>query len=516
MATTLKDYPILRLAIPLSTGIFFARTFHPYFSMEWMLGLMIVLVFFLGVCIYLQSFRYRWCFGVLLFLFFFCVGSFRMACQWNRVNVDWPEDGQTYVGIVIEPPVEKRKSIGCKVTLYGGQSVTLYLAKDSFSHNVAMGDRLMFYVRMKKLSNEGLSFDYASYLLCKGISGTGYVPSNYWKIMENPVPLSLKQKALLVREKIVNRYKQWGIREGQLSVLSALTVGNKSDLTDEVRDTYSMAGISHVLALSGMHIGFLWMMIGGVLKPLDRNGLRWMKWCISTILLWVFAFIAGLEASVVRAVLMCMLMELGRLLGNGTLSINSLAIAAFFMLLYNPFYLYDVGFQLSFLAVLSILLFYNRFYKLCPFRFIALRYVWSVVSVSVAAQIGTAPLVMYYFSNFSAYFLLANIGVALLVPCIIYMAMAAMVFSSLPWLHRWLIVVLDKTVETLNDFAGWISVLPYASLSVVNLHQIEVWGLYLLLGVTWLYVMKRKRKIFITLLAVVASWLALHCCLILK
>lgn len=516
MTTTLKDYPILRLAIPLSTGIFFARTFHPYFSMEWMMGLMVAFVFFLGICIHGHSFKYRWCFGILLFSFFFFVGAFRMTYQCNKVNVDWSENKQTYVGTVMEPPVEKPQSIWCKMALYGGQRVYLYLAKDSLAQSLAMGDRLMFHARIRKPSNEGLSFDYASYLLGKGISGTGYVPTDSWSRMEGIASLSLKQKALLIREKIVDRYKEWGIKEEQLPVLSALTVGDKVDLSDEVRASYSTAGISHVLALSGMHIGFLWMMVGFLLKPLERKKLQWLKWCISTALLWTFAFVAGLETSVVRAVLMCMLMEFGPLLGYPSLTINTLSIAAFFMLLYRPFYLFDVGFQLSFLAVLSILLFYERLFSLCSSRSPILRCVWSVVSVSIAAQLGTAPLIMYYFYNFSAYFLLANIGVALLVPCVIYIALASMVFAFFPWLHRWLIVVLDKMVGVLNDFAGWISTLPYASLSVVTLHQIEVWGLYLLLGVTGWYFMTRKRRIFIALLVAIASWLALHCCLVLK
>lgn len=201
MTTTLKDYPILRLAIPLSTGIFFARTFHPYFSMEWMMGLMVAFVFFLGICIHGHSFKYRWCFGILLFFFFFFVGAFCMTYQWNKVNVDWSENKQTYVGTVMEPPVEKPQSIWCKMALYGGQRVYLYLAKDSLAQSLAMGDRLMFHAKIRKPSNEGLSFDYASYLLGKGISGTGYVPADSWSRMEGITSLSLKQKAILIREK---------------------------------------------------------------------------------------------------------------------------------------------------------------------------------------------------------------------------------------------------------------------------------------------------------------------------
>ena len=512
----ISNYPILRLAIPLSTGIFLAWNFQLFLSIKWLLIGIIILILLIGVLLHLRSFRFRWCFGMLLWVLFLFVGASRMIYQLDKVHMVFPDSKQSYLGTIMEPPVEKPKSIWCKVSLYEGQSVYLYLAKDSLAKSLIMGDRLIFHAQLRKPSNEGLSFDYASYLLCKGVSGTAYVPTNYWTRMQEAALLTWKQKALLVREKIVNRYKGWGIGEKQLPVLSALTIGYKADLSDEIRDSYSVAGISHVLALSGMHIGFLWMMIGFLLKPLDKKGLQWIKWMISSCLLWMFAFVTGLEASVVRAVIMCMLMEFGRVLGNRTLSINTLAIAAFSMLLYNPFYLYDVGFQLSFLAVLFILLFYNRFDVFCPFRRLFFRKVWSILSVSMAAQLGTAPLIMVYFSNFSVYFLLANLGVALLVPCIIYTAFASMALYCLPWLHQWMIMLLDKMMEALNDFAGWISGLPCASLSVVNLRQIEVWGLYLLLGVAWRYSITRKRRSFIVLLASIAAWLALHCCLILK
>lgn len=513
---TYSNYPILRLAIPLATGIFFARTFHPYFPLEEVRSCIVVLILLSSVFIRLHSFRFRWCFGALIFLLFFFIGVFRMSYQWKQIHVDWPAEKQTYVGTIMEPPMAKPKSIWCKVALYEGKNAYLYLAKDSLAQTIRMGDRLLFHTQIKKPSNDGLPFDYASYLWGKGISGTGYVPSGYWSKMENSASLSLKQKAMLVRGRIVEMYRKWGVGEKQLPVLSALTVGYKADLSDDVRNDYSVAGISHVLALSGMHIGFLWIMIGLLLKPLDRKGLRWVKWSLSTCLLWAFAFIAGLEASVVRAVIMCMLLEFGRLLGTPSLSLNTLAIAAFFMLLYHPFYLYDVGFQLSFLAVLSILLFYRPIFAMCPSHRSFVRSVWGVMSVSMAAQLGTAPLVMYYFSNFSLYFLLANLGVAWLVPCIIYTAFASMIWVVIPCVHRWMVVILDGMVQMLNGFAGWISGLPYASLSVVNLHQAEVWGLYLLLGMAGWYAVVRKRRAFIALLASIAGWLALHCCLILK
>lgn len=511
----LTAYPILRLSIPLAAGIFFMESCSfpiPYWGWA---GMMLATCIALGICIRGRNFRYRWWFGVGTFLLFFLIGAFRMQCRWQHVHVDWPDESRTYRGVVMEPPIEKPKSIQCKMALYDRQNIVLYLAKDSFAQTVEMGDPLVFHAQVKAPSNEGVAFDYASYLLHKGISGTAYVPAGYSKKGNGPKEWTIKRKALAIRERIVELYRSWGVGEKQLPVLSALTVGYKADLSEEVREAYSVAGISHVLALSGMHIGFLWLLLSVLLKPLEKGKvLRIVRWLLSVGLLWAFAFIAGLEASVVRAVIMCMLMELGKLSGSKPLSLNTLAVAAFFMLLYNPSCLYDVGFQLSFLAVLAILIFYDPLNSLCPFRIRALRGVWSVMSVSMAAQIGTAPLVMYYFSNFSVYFLLANLGVAWLVPCIIYTAFASMLLGVLPEVRQWIVWMLDKMVMALNELAEWVSGLPYASLSSIKLHQMEVWGLYVLLGgIVW-YVKVRSRKAFIVLLAMVALWLGGHCVLL--
>ena len=184
------------------------------------------------------------------------------------------------------------------------------------------------------------------------------------------------------------------------------------------------------------------------------------------------------------------------------------------MLLYNPFYLYDVSFQLSFMAVLSIVLLYPFFQKKCPSENRWARSAWDVMAISVAAQIGTAPLIMYYFSNFSLYFLLANVGVALLVPCIIYTAFVTMALVLVPWLQAWGIALLDKEVCLLNAWAMWISSWPGASSVSFALTKVDVWGLYLSMGALLWLLSTRKRKAVITLLAIIAGWMGLHCCLL--
>lgn len=511
---SIQTYPILRLAIPLAIGVFFAGTFPDSLPFGVYIGGILGIFVLLGWLMFSKRYDSRWMFGGGIFLLFFLIGGLRMSHQWQQVNKVWPEEKRIYQGVIQEIPEGKPKSIQCKTMLSDGQNVVLYLAKDSFSTTLAMGDRLWVYAQIRPPVNTGFTgtFDYASYLLHKGVSGTSYVPSGSWMKSGQSSALTWKQRALQVRQQIVDKYKEWGIGEDQLPVLSALTVGFKGELSDDVRETYAVAGIAHVLALSGMHIGFLWMLISVLLRPLGSSFfMRIIRWVLATFSLWAFAFIAGLEASVVRAVVMCMLMELGRLSGGKALSLNTLAIAALFMLLYNPSYLFDVSFQLSFLAVLFILLFYPLLSRACPSRRRWVRAIWNVMAVSIAAQVGTAPLVMYYFHNFSVYFLLGNLVVALWVPCIIYTALGTMVLSFLPFLQGWGIRLLDGLVAMLNAFAEWISQLPGASLISFHPRQVDVWGAYLLMAVGLWYILTRKRKAILVFMGCMAGWLGLHC-----
>lgn len=245
-----------------------------------------------------------------------------------------------------------------------------------------------------------------------------------------------RQQALLVRELVVRRYEEWGLDGDVLAVVSALTVGDKSDLTPELKATYSASGASHVLALSGLHIGILAGILTLLLYPLRLFPLgRSLTGVLTVLLLWAFAFLSGLSASVVRAVTMFSLYVGASFFLEGRFSgFLSLSLAAFLMLLYRPFYLFDVSFQLSFLAVWGILLFYPVFSGWLPAGCRRIRWLWNTLSVSMAAQLGTLPFVLFYFGAFPTYFLLANLLVTPLAVCILGSSLAALAFERIPWM----------------------------------------------------------------------------------
>lgn len=512
----MKTYPIFRLTIFMAAGILFSNTFFTEIGVGLIVGLMLVLLVLFLVWRN-RSYDTRWIFGAGVSVFMFLVGMTLSESAWRKVKVCWPSDRKAYRAVVQEPVQERARTyrIAADVT---GKDVWLYLPKDSLSASLLPGDELMIYASMEAPRNraDSLTFDYARYLYYKGISGTAYVSSDSWRKTESRPMGDWKTEALRLREWIIGKYRQWGVGEEQLPVLSALTLGYKNQLEDETRETYSVAGISHVLALSGMHIGIIWILLDFLLRPLLRMRLRWVKGICVVGALWTFAFVVGLEASVVRAVIMCMLMEIGRLSGYQSFSLNTLSIAALGMLLYWPFYLFDVGFQLSFVAVASILLLYPFFNGIFTFKNRIGRWTWRILSVSLAAQLGTAPWVMYYFSYFSVYFLLTNGVVALLVPFIIYGALLMMLTAWLPGVQSYVVEGVNGMVALLNGLAEWTSTLPYATFSLSVLKPVEIVLFYLVLG-AWVMLAKTRSRIWlIRSLALCVCLLGFHLFLLLR
>ena len=505
---------MFRLTISLVAGIFLSDCFFqgtlPVFAFG--MGALICLI---GMTVLLKwrNYCFRWLFGSMAFMFLFCIGALCVQHKWETVNYEWASGENVYQGVLVDAPQEKAKTYLCKLQVNKkasekglipvNRTVLVYIMKDSLSGNLRCGDHLNFYARiaMPEKAEVPGEFDYATYLFRQQISGTAVVFPGYWQWTGKRAPLTWKQQSDVWREKILDCYRNWGFSGDSFAVLSALTVGYKEELSDDLRATYQMVGVSHILALSGMHVAVLWGLLCWILRPLDKNRLlRWVKCCMIIGLLWGFAFLVGLPASVIRAVVMCMLMTMARAACERALSLNTLAIAAFFMLLYNPFYLFDTGFQLSFLAVFSILLIYPVIFRCWPVHQPVLRYIWSIVAVSLAAQLGTFPVVIYYFAHFPVYFLPANLIVAPLVLIIIYGAVAAFVLSPFTILHIWVVKGLDGLLWLLNNSMQWVEHLPMSHAGNVHFSLLQVGILYALLFMVLAYLLHPLRKLMIAVL----------------
>lgn len=264
-----------------------------------------------------------------------------------------------------------------------------------------------------------------------------------------------RQYFLNQRSRLLQRLESAGLTTDTYAVVAAMALGDKSALTHDLKDTYSRTGASHVLALSGLHLGIIYTLLSMLVV-----GRRWqtVTQVIMIISIWAFVFLVGMPTSVVRAAVMLTVYALLALGHRRRMSVNTLAFTAIAMLLVSPRALFDVGFQMSFMAVFCILLFVPLFLRPVSARYLMThrlaRWLLSMVAVSVAAQIGVAPLIAYYFGRFSCYFLLTNFIVIPAATAILYLTLATLLLPPLGIVLSWVVTGLNATLLYIAAMPG--------------------------------------------------------------
>ena len=284
------------------------------------------------------------------------------------------------------------------------------------------------------------------------------------------------------RAKLLERLKEDGMEGDAYAVVAAMALGDKSALTKELKNVYSVTGASHVLALSGLHLGIIYTLISFLIV-----GRRWQTvsqlFCILSI--WAFVFLVGMSVSVVRSAIMLTVYALLSLGHRDKMSVNTLAFAAMVMLLVNPRSLFDIGFQMSFVAVLSILLWLPVFMGVFSERFLMehrwVKWCWGMVAVSVAAQTGVAPLIAYYFGRFSSYFLLTNFIVIPAATLILYLSLVVLLIPRLAYLLIYIVTKLDAVLAYITTIPGASIDGLHPTLLQVSMVYVIILAVYLLL-----------------------------------
>lgn len=433
----------------------------------------------------------RWLFWFFANAFFLVVGLGLTTSGLNRTHYSFPDKDAAYRVVITSHADVRERSVRCTADVISGydslsfpvgREVLLYFPPDSASAALKRGDEILFYGRLALPTNNGNpdEFDYPRYLLRKGVSASGFVPAGRWQPVSRSAATTWREVALHCRDSILNYYRSLGFTDEEFGILSALTVGYKEELGEEIRESFSVSGVSHVLALSGLHVGIIFGILFLLLRGVMGNS-RWavvLRVLIIMLFLWTFAFVTGLSASVVRAVLMCSLTLLASIRSGSVLTVQSLSTAALLMLLYAPCWLFDVGFQLSFIAVLGIAMFQPGLHGVWPVTNPVLKYFWGIITVSVSAQVAVAPLVVFYFSRFSTHFLLTNILVVQVVSFIIYGAVCLLLLSPFAWLQQLLVAVVQLLIRWMLLAVRWVEQLPFASIDGLWLGPWEVLLLY--------------------------------------
>ncbi len=513
-------YPLFRLSVALATGIFLSDVFALDGTYLYALCFVFVLSVLLSSIFYFsKTYRIRFLFGISVSLSFLLLGGILFVISLENIHHEWDSDKAVYVASVCDIPRVKGKTIQATVNVEKvkdvatgswkpvNKQILLYWMPDSMQPPLQCGDRMCFraHVGMPMSDADFTGFDYGQYLQRQGISGTAIVYSGYWRKLLQPSTPTFKMQALMLREQIVKKFRTWSLEDDVLAIISALTVGDKSKLTREIKATYNAAGVSHILALSGLHIGILSMILSWLFYPLRRVcGGKWIASFLIVGLLWGFAFLSGLSPSVIRAVTMFSAYVVASIFSEDRFSgFSALTLTAFIMLIYQPMYLFDVGFQLSFMAVLGIFLFYPLIDSLFVVRNKIVAYLWNIISLSLAAQLATLPLILYYFGTFPVYFLLSNLVVAPIAVFILSATLLALALGVFPVAANFVVQGLDFAVRTLNEVMEQIQHWSGAQITSVYLSVWQAWLLAVAIVTLWRYVVCRSaRRLIVFLLTV--------------
>ena len=484
------EAPLLRLAVCLMAGVVVGDVVGGGNWLLWLLAAVVMGTLLLWRYAVLQSVAIAVCFVLL--------GWLLVQRQEASLRLSWPEGEVVYEAVVLTDPVEKPKTMAVDILLTGNKrKLKCYLYKDNRSRSLRVGDGLRIQSRIRPNSQWRRGpFDYKTYLEVHGFSGQTFVSSWKWRKAQISLrSLSRLERTRLyflkLRCRLLARITAESADRDALAVVTAMALGDKSALSRELKDTYAVAGASHVLALSGLHLGIIYTLLSFLIV-----GRRWhtVSQILIILAIWAFVFLVGMTTSVVRSATMLTAYVLLSLGHRDRMSVNTLAFTAMLVLLFSPMSLFDVGFQMSYLSVFSILLFVplaeGLFSQGWLMEHRIVHWLWALAAVSLAAQIGVAPLTAYYFGRLPVWFLLTNFIVIPAATFILWLSPVVLVFPSLANLLLYI-------VSGLNALLSAVATLPGASISGLHPTKLQTTMTYVVIVVCYLLAfrfLQRRRN----------------------
>lgn len=497
---SIHEAPLIRIIVPFIIGILFQLEFAVEISFLLTIGLSFLVAFIilflskLNLSVSLQPIM-----GGLTMLIIVCVGSILVYVSGERNNQlhfsHFLKNSDYAIAKVKEPINEKENSFGSVIEINRiGENKTegnsiVYFEKDKKVQELSIGDFILVKTNFNEIAEPKNpdEFNYKLFLESKRITHQTFLKKSEWKLLEKG-DKSLLYYSNKLRNRLLSILKKSGVEQGQFGVASALLLGSKDDLTYGQKKSFAIAGAMHVLAVSGLHVGILFLVLNAVLFFLNKSQrARVIKATILIAFLWFYALLTGLSPSVLRAATMFSFVVIGQTINRKTNIYNTLAASALLLLLLNPFLINEVGFQLSYLAVLGIVYFQPKIYSHVYTKWWLLDKIWSITSVSIAAQIATLPLTLYYFHQFPTYFLLANIVVIPAATIILSLGILILILSPFTIIAAALGWILNEFIWYLNSFIELFHYLPFSVMNGVSISRLEVLlltGIIILLSIS--------------------------------
>jgi competence protein ComEC len=476
-----REIPFLRLYAPLCAGVIVAEAVPRltlFFLVTGALSLAVMTLRLLR-----KSYFSDTIFGTAVIAFLLSAGFLLRAMEQKRPGL--LSDTRQQVTVRLSGYPEKKNAswaLRAKIVMTrdgdspgpSGRPVMLWFMGDSLPGAWKPGDRLVLFIRPRQIENNGnpCEFNYRRYLEGQGVKQmaffraadiTGYVPDGR---------RNLRELSLIVAHRMIAAFRKAGLRGEELGLVTALTIGDKELLGREHLTSFSRSGAMHIMAVSGLHVGMISLALSWLLFFL-RGRLRIIRALIIVPALWGFAFITGLSPSVLRATIMFSFLQAGSLMHRPPSSMNSLLASAFILTAMRPAVLFEAGFQLSYLAVAFIIIFYSPLYRLLRSKNRIADRLWQMTAVSLVAQAGTLALTVRLFNIFPLLFLLTNIVVIPVSFIVLILAMLLLVASPFPPLSALFAFLLDNLARFTLNFTGMISSMDHGVLTGVGLSAVE-------------------------------------------
>ncbi len=489
----LQLYPLVKVAAVLILGITLGDRIGHVLPLSVMLGLTI-----LSLAVSLGSGRWPQVQSFMILVTVLFVGMLCLVVKKEKMDIHLPESVQSTETVVVSTPLSKGKILQCDLYVLSGslcgKKVKASFLRDTIENHyqsiqLGSGIRIQSFFTPVTSFYPHSHFDYCRWMKIYGYDAQTFVNAHNWQTMRFDTKLlprieRLKLAAQRVRANLLEQYDLLGLADQDYAIVSAMTLGDKSLLSNETKKVYSISGASHVLALSGLHLSIIFGLLAFVFGGKGSKGM--MHLVAILLAIWIYVFLTGMSSSVMRSAIMLTFYTFISMLHREKTSLNALALTAIVMLLWNPLSLWDISFQMSFMAVFAILLLYQFIAQWIPQHWLSRSSVigkmWGTIAVSLAAQAGTAPLVAYYFGRFSSYFLVTNLIAIPLTIVILYVSATMFALSIFPLIQRWVAWGLSWLSQLLNDSLAVIASWPGASVENIHLNLVQVILIYGMIG----------------------------------
>lgn len=409
-----------------------------------------------------------------------------------------------FIARITAPPAEKPRTYKLQVqvlsAMYGDSSqpatgdALVYLYKNTDSLAFRQGDTILLPNTWQRISNSGNphEFDYAAYCARNNLYYRQFLSPGEVQLIVASAPgdLSFTQRTHNWCIAQLRRYVQ---DPATLGLLQAMLIGDEANLDADLRQAYADTGIIHIIAISGSHITFFFALLTFLLAWIKPKKYHWLKYAFALPLLWFYVFMAGASPSAVRAVVMFTILAIGWIAQRQHNTLNQLFCTAFVLLCAQPMWLYAVGFQLSFVAVLSLVLFFKPIYRLWQPSNIILRAIWATIVASLAAELLVAPLVIYYFHLFPWSFIVANVVAYLFMGIVLVMGMLIIGCSWWPAVATLIATLTTWLAQVFHHIIYFFQSLNPPALQRLHLDVLQMLLLYAIIGGVMLWLLRRKK-----------------------